>query len=221
MPRSFVSWSCGKDAARALHEVRTDQEVGGLLTTVTDGAVAMSRVPVACLRAQAASLGLPLRTVDLPWPCPNEVYEERTGAALAALRADGVDTVVFGDLFLDDVRAYRERSLDGAGLLPRFPLWSRRTDLLARQMLDGGTRAVVVCVDPAQAPPEIVGRAWDERLLDELPSGVDPCGENGEFHTFVTDGPGFERPVDVVPGDPYDHDGFHYVPLRLRGPSTG
>ncbi|WP_433802514.1 ATP-binding protein [Actinomycetospora sp. CA-084318] len=221
MPGPFVSWSCGKDAARALSEVRTDRDVGGLLTTVTDDVVAMSRVPLACLRAQAASLGLPLRTVDLPWPCPNEVYEERTGAAFDALRADGVDEVVYGDLFLADVRAYRERSLAGTGLFPHFPLWGRATDDLARQMLDAGLRAVVVCVDPAQAPPEIVGRTWDEHLLADLPPGVDPCGENGEFHTFVTDGPGFAHPVDVVVGDPYDHDGFRYVALRLRGPSTG
>lgn len=216
-----MSWSCGKDGALALHEVRSHLEVSGLLTTVTDGVVAMSRVPVACLRAQADALDLPLRTVDLPWPCPNEIYEARTGAALAELQAAGAEELVYGDLFLADVRAYRERSLVGSGLAPRFPLWGRPTDALARAMLAAGLRAVVVCVDPAQAPPDIVGRAWDEELLRDLPPGVDPCGEQGEFHTFVTDGPGFSRPVDVVPGEPYDRDGFRYVPLRLRGPSTG
>jgi uncharacterized protein (TIGR00290 family) len=221
VPKAFTSWSCGKDGAFALHEVRPHLEVSGLLTTVTDDVVAMSRVPVACLHAQAAALGLPLRTVDLPWPCPNDVYEARNGAAVAALRAEGVDELVFGDLFLADVRAYRERSLAGTGLRPRFPLWDRPTDHLARRMLDAGLRALIVCVDPAQAPPEIVGRVWDEDLLRELPPGVDPCGENGEFHTFVTDGPGFAHPVDVAPGEPYQRDGFHYVPLRLRGPSTG
>ncbi len=218
---AFVSWSCGKDGALALAEVRSHLAVSGLLTTVTDGVVAMSRVPVARLHAQADALGLALRTVDLPWLCPNEIYEQRIGAALADLRAAGVDELVFGDLFLADIRAYRERSLAGTGLTPRFPLWGRTTDALARDMLAAGLRAVVVCVDPTQAPPEIAGRPFDEALLRDLPPGVDPCGENGEFHTFVTDGPGFAHPLDVETGEPYDRDGFRYVPLRPRGPSTG
>ena len=218
---AFVSWSCGKDGALALAEVRSHLAVSGLLTTVTDGVVAMSRVPVACLHAQAGALRLPLQTVELPWPCPNETYEARTGRALADLRAAGVDELIYGDLFLADIRAYRERSLEGSGLTARFPLWGRPTAALADEMLAAGIRAVVVCVDPSQTPPEIVGRVWDHELLRDLPPGVDPCGENGEFHTFVTDGPGFAHPLDVTTGKPYDRDGFRYVPLALRGPSTG
>ncbi|MEJ2866786.1 ATP-binding protein [Actinomycetospora sp. OC33-EN08] len=219
--RAWASWSCGKDGAFALHAVRDEVEVGGLLTTVTDGVVAMSRVPVDLLHAQAAALDLPLRTIELPWPCPNDVYEQRTGAALAELQAAGADAIVYGDLFLADIRAYREQGLEGTGLTARFPLWERSTADLAREMLQAGVRAVVVCVDPAQAPAGIAGRTWDEDLLRDLPEGVDPCGENGELHTFVTDGPGFARPVDVVVGETYERDGFVYAPVSARGPSTG
>jgi uncharacterized protein (TIGR00290 family) len=219
---AWVSWSCGKDGAFALHTVRAqgDVEVAGLLTTVDAdaGAVAMSRVPGELLRRQAAALDLPLRRIELPWPCPNDVYEQRTGDAYAGLRREGVDEVVFGDLFLADIRAYRERSLEGTGLAPRFPLWERPTAALAREMLDSGLRAVIVCVDPRQAPAELAGRWWDEELLRDLPAGVDPCGENGEFHTFVTDGPGFAHPVAVVVGAAVDHDGFRYASLE---PVTG
>ncbi|MFC5061087.1 ATP-binding protein [Actinomycetospora atypica] len=221
MTRAWMSWSCGKDGAFALHAVRTNLEVAGLLTTVSDGEVAMSRVPADLLRRQAEALGLPLRTVDLPWPCPNEVYEQRTGAALAELAAEHADEIVYGDLFLADIRAYREQALVGTGLNARFPLWQRPTDGLAQEMLDAGLRAVIVCVDPSQAPPGIVGKEWDEQLIRDLPEGVDPCGENGEFHTFVTDGPGFAHPVDVAVGEAVERDGFLYAPLTARGPSTG
>jgi diphthamide synthase (EF-2-diphthine--ammonia ligase) len=174
----------------------------------------MSRVPAELLRRQAAALDLPLHLVELPWPCPNDVYEERTGAAWAKLRRDGADEVVFGDLFLADVRAYREQALRGTGLAPRFPLWEQPTDELAGRMLAAGLRAVVVCVDPARVPAELAGRRWDEDLLRDLPDGVDPCGENGEFHTFVTDGPGFARPVEVVVGEVVERDGFVHALLR-------
>ena len=221
MTKAWVSWSCGKDGAFALHTVRDRIAVAGLLTTTSDGEVAMSRVPADLLRRQAEALGLPLRTVDLPWPCPNDVYEQRTGAALAEIRDQGTDEIVYGDLFLADIRAYREQALVGTGLGARFPLWQRPTGELAREMLDAGLRAVIVCVDPSQAPPGIVGKAWDEDLIRSLPDGVDPCGESGEFHTFVTDGPGFAHPVDVEVGDTVELDGFLYAPLTARGPSTG
>lgn len=215
--RAWVSWSCGKDGAFALHELRAhdDVEVDGLLTTLDAeaGAVAMSLVPSELLYRQAAALGLPVRVVELPWPCPNDVYEQRTGAALTQLRRDGADEIVFGDLFLADVRAYRERSLIGTGLEPRFPLWGRPTGVLAGEMLEAGLRAVIVCVDPSLAPAELAGRWWDEELLGDLPGGVDPCGENGEFHTFVTDGPGFAHPVDVAVGEIAERDGFVYAAL--------
>ncbi len=214
--RAWVSWSCGKDGTFALHTVRDDVEVAGLVTTVDAEAheVTASRVPAALLHRQAEALGLPVRVVELPSPCPNETYEQRTGAAMAGIRASGADEIVFGDLFLSDVRAYREASLEGSGLAARFPLWERPTAALARAMLDAGLRAVVVCVDPAQAPAGIVGRRWDSDLLRELPDGVDPCGENGEFHTFVTAGPGFAHEIDVVVGGPVERDGFVFAPLR-------
>ena len=221
--QTWVSWSCGKDSALALAEVRAaGDSVAGLLTSTVDAAtfdraeVAMSRVPVELLHRQAAALGLPVETVDLPWPCPNAVYEQRMGAAWDGLRRRGASSLVYGDLFLADIRAYRERSLHGTGLTPRFPLWERPTAELAREMLDRGMRAVIVCVDPAQAPPEIVGRAWDDDLLRELPTGVDPCGENGEFHTFVTDGPGFAAPVEVTVAGVTQRDGFVYAQLEPR-----
>jgi uncharacterized protein (TIGR00290 family) len=214
--QAWVSWSCGKDSALALARIRAEGVVvGGLLTTVVDAnEVAMSRVPVELLRRQAAALGLPVETVDLPWPCPDEVYERRMGAAWETIRRRGGGVVVFGDLYLADIRAYREQTLHGTGLTPLFPLWGRPTGALAHEMLDLGIRAVVVCVDPAQAPPEIVGRAWDHDLLRDLPASVDPCGENGEFHTFVTDGPGFAAPVEVAVADTVERDGFRYALLK-------
>lgn len=214
--RAWVSWSCGKDGAFALHTVRDDVEVAGLVTTVEadSGEVAASRVPDVLLRRQAEALGLPVRVVELPWPCPNDVYEQRTGAAMEQIRASGTEEIVFGDLFLADVRAYREASLEGTGLAARFPLWERPTAALAREMLAAGLRAVVVCVDPDRAPAGIAGRRWDAELLRELPDDVDPCGENGEFHTFVTAGPGFAREIDVVVGGPVERDGFVFAPLR-------
>ena len=221
MTRAWVSWSCGKDGAFALHVARHEVEVAGLLTTLSDDEVAMSRVPKDLLRRQAESLGLQLHMVEIPWPCPNDVYEQRTGAALAELREQGTDEIVYGDLFLADIRAYREQALVGTGLATRFPLWQRPTDELAREMLDSGLHAVIVCVDPSQAPPGIVGKVWNEELIASLPDGVDPCGENGEFHTFVTDGPGFAHPVDVAVGETVERDGFLYAPLTARGPSTG
>jgi uncharacterized protein (TIGR00290 family) len=210
-----MSWSSGKDSAFGLHTARSGGEVDvvGLVTTVnsTAGRVAMHAVRQVLLEAQAASLGLPVHVVELPWPCSNEVYERRMGEAVGTAIASGVEQMVFGDLFLADVRAYREQQLSGTGLSPLFPLWQRPTDVLARQMLDAGIRAVVTCVDPSQAPAEIVGRWFDADLLDELPAHVDPCGENGEFHTFVVDGPGFGYPLDVTVGEIVERDGFVFA----------
>ena len=218
--RAWVSWSCGKDSALALAKIRADgDDVVGLVTTVVNAAeVAGSGVPVELLRRQAAALGLPLETVDLPWPCPNEVYEQRMSSAWLGMRRRGGTSLVFGDLFLRDIRAYREQTLDGTGLRPLFPLWGRPTSELAREMLDLGMRAIVVCVDPAQAPPEIAGRTWDGDLLRDLPADVDPCGENGEFHTFVTDGPGFAAPVEITVVDIAERDGFVHALLEPRQP---
>ena len=220
--RAWLSWSSGKDSTLALAAVREDPayadiDVVGLLTTVdaaTDR-VAMHDVRRELLEAQAASLGLPLHVVALPWPCSNIEYEQRMGAALTAALADGVRVVVFGDLFLADVRAYREQAMAGTGLEPVFPLWGRPTRALAREMVDRGIRAVLTCVDPSQLDASFGGRELDAALLDDLPAGVDPCGEHGEFHTFVHDGPGFARPVPVRVGTSVERDGFVCTDLLL------
>jgi uncharacterized protein (TIGR00290 family) len=210
-----MSWSSGKDSALALHTIRSagDVNVVGLLTTVNSTAdrVAMHAVRRSLLEAQADALDLPLYVVELPWPCSNDVYEERMAAALFDARESDVGFMVFGDLFLEDVRIYRERSLEGSGIVPLFPLWQHPTCDVANELLTLGVRAVVTCVDPAQAPPSIAGRWYDQALLAELPSEVDPCGENGEFHTFVVAGPGFVQPLTVAVGEIVERDGFVFA----------
>jgi uncharacterized protein (TIGR00290 family) len=210
-----MSWSSGKDSALALHEARTseDLDVVGLLTTVNASfdRVAMHGVRRTLLEAQATALGMPLHVVQLPWPCPNEVYEQKMAAAVEEARRSGIEAMVFGDLFLEDIRRYREAALGGTGVTPMFPLWLRPTPQVARSLIDLNFRAVVVCVDPAQAPGEIAGRWYDATLLDDLPPGVDPCGENGEFHTVVVDGPGFAYPVEVEVGEVVERDGFVFA----------
>lgn len=224
-PKAVVAWSSGKDGAYALHEVRRGGglDVVGLLTTVTRpyGRVSMHGVREELLAAQARAVGLPLRTVDLPVPCPNAAYEAAMAAALAGLRAEGVEVVVFGDLFLEDVRAYRERSMAGTGLRAVFPLWGRSTDALAREMIRSGLEATIVCLDPRKVPRRLAGRRFDPGLLAELPRSVDPCGEYGEFHTFVSAGPMFERPVAVLPGAVVERDGFVFADLRPAPSSPG
>lgn len=216
-PRAWLSWSSGKDSAFALQAARAagTVEVVGLLTTVdaATGRVPVHGVPGELVRAQARALGLPLHVVQLPWPCPNEVHAARTAEALAAGYRAGVRRLVFGDLHLRDVRQYREAMLAGTGVEAQFPLWGRPTAELAREVVRCGLRAVVTSVDLAQAPAELAGRWFDERFLAELPAGVDPCGEHGEFHTFVVHGPGFAAPVDVAVGAAVERDGFLVVGL--------
>ena len=213
-----MSWSSGKDSALALHVARVELgiEVGALLVTVNADAdrVAMHAVRRNLLEAQSQRLGLPLHVVDIPSPCPNDVYEERMGAAVATARDAGVDEMVFGDLFLEDIRAYREANFAGTGITPVFPLWGRPTDALAREMLSHGIRAVLTCVDLNVLPAEFAGRAFDETLLNDLPPGIDPCGERGEFHTFVWDAPGFSSPIDVELGEVVIRDGFAFQDVR-------
>jgi uncharacterized protein (TIGR00290 family) len=215
-----MSWSSGKDSTLALHEARAggEVEVTSLLTTVNSTAnrVAMHAVRRELLEAQAAALGLALHVIELPWPCPNEVYQQRMLAAIETARQQGTHYMVFGDLFLEDVRAYREAALAGSGITPLFPLWQRPTARLAREMLGLGIRAVITCVDPAQAPPSLAGRWYDDELLRDLPAGVDPCGENGEFHTFVIDGPGFAYPLHVDIGETVERDGFIFTDVLPR-----
>lgn len=217
MTRALVSWSSGKDSAWTLHRLRQDTryEVAGLFCTVNRafGRVAMHGVRITLLRAQAARLGLPLEVIELPFPCSNAAYERIMGAFVEKARGQGIGAFAFGDLFLEDVRAYRERQLEGSGIAPVFPLWGEPTGALAQEMIAAGLRAVLTCVDPRQAPAALAGRAFDAALLAELPEGVDPCGERGEFHSFVWDGPMFSAPVSVEPGEVVERDGFLYADL--------
>jgi uncharacterized protein (TIGR00290 family) len=212
MQRAWMSWSSGKDSALALHEVRRsgEVEVTGLLVTMNAAAdrVAMHAVRRTLLEAQAAALGLPVHLVQLPWPCPNSEYEQLMCAAIDAALADGATAMVFGDLFLRDIRAYREEQLAGTGLTPLFPLWERPTAELAGHMIDVGIDAVITCVDPNALEASFAGRRFDASFLADLPPGVDPCGENGEFHTFVRNAPGFSRPVAADIGEVVERDGF-------------
>ena len=215
-PRVALSWSGGKDSMLALHRLRelgTPPEV--LLTTLTEGydRISMHRVRSALLAAQARAVGVPLATTAIPQGCDNATYEAVMSAALGAQRGAGVEAVAFGDLFLADVRAYRERLVAPTGLRPLFPLWGEDTAALARRFVALGFRAVLVCVDPAQLDPAFCGREYDEALLDVLPPSVDPCGEHGEFHTFVYDGPGFAEPVACARGESVDRSGFRFCDL--------
>jgi uncharacterized protein (TIGR00290 family) len=210
--RAWMSWSSGKDSTLALQLARQDPDitVTGLLVTVNAEAdrVAMHAVRRSLLERQSDRLGLPLHVVEIPSPCPNDVYEARMGQAMNEATQRGVEAMVFGDLFLEDIRQYREQALAGTGIRPLFPLWDRPTDALAREMIALGIRAVLTCVDPSQLSPSFVGRAFDDDLLDELPPEVDPCGERGEFHTFVWDGPGFTAPIPIRTGEIVTRDGF-------------
>jgi uncharacterized protein (TIGR00290 family) len=217
--RVLLSWSSGKDSAWALHLLRREPQVElvGLLTTfnTTADRVAMHAVRRELVAAQAAAAGLPLWEVELPWPCATEDYERLMSAAIARARAAGVTHVAFGDLYLADVRAYRERQMAGTGIEPLFPLWAtpESTPALARRMLAAGLRATLTCVDTRQLAGDFVGREFDAALLAELPAAVDPCGERGEFHTFCWAGPMFERPIAVRAGEVVEREGFRFADL--------
>jgi uncharacterized protein (TIGR00290 family) len=223
-PKALIAWSSGKDSAWALHEARRagDCEIVGALTTVTEtfDRVSMHGVRKDLLLAQLAAAGLPPILVPIPYPCPNEVYEERMAVALAQAKDAGVTQVIFGDLFLQDVRAYREQKLAGTGIAPIFPLWGRPTAALARAMIDAGVETYLVCVDLKQLSRPFAGRRFDHALLAELPPNADPCGENGEFHSCVVAGPMFSRTIAVMPGATVERDGFAYADLLLRVPDA-
>jgi uncharacterized protein (TIGR00290 family) len=190
-------------------------EVGALFTTLNAAfdRVAMHAVRRALVEAQAKVAGLDLHVIDLPYPCPNADYERIMGAFVAKARAENVEAMAFGDLFLADVRAYRERQLAGTGIAPLFPLWGRDTRALAREMIDGGLVACVTCIDPARLDRTLAGRRFDAAFLADLPASVDPCGENGEFHTFVSAGPMFAQPVAARLGTVTERDGFVFRDL--------
>jgi uncharacterized protein (TIGR00290 family) len=218
-PRALISWSSGKDSAFALHEIRRTGafDVVGALTTVNEifGRVSIHGVREEILHAQLAAAGLPANVVPIPHPCPNEVYEERMAMAMADAKRNGVTHVIFGDLFLADIRAYREQKLAGTGLTPVFPLWDRPTAALAREMIASGLEARLVTVERTKLDSSFAGRSFDQALLADLPSGIDPCGENGEFHTCVIAGPMFSHRIEVASGDVVERDGFAYCDLLL------
>jgi uncharacterized protein (TIGR00290 family) len=218
--RTLLSWSSGKDSAWALHTLRQQgvYDVIGLLTTVNSAfdRVAMHGTRASVLRAQAAAAGLPLIEVPLPWPCSNRQYEAVMRDACAAAACDGIQAIAFGDLYLEDVRRYREERLAGTGITPVFPLWGRDTTALVHEMLDGGLRARLTCVDPARVPASFAGRELDASLLAELPPGTDPCAENGEFHTCAYAGPIFAQPISLVPGIVEERDRFVFADFTLK-----
>ncbi len=220
MKRVLLSWSSGKDCAWALHLLRqqADIEVVGLLTTINTefDRVAMHGTRRTILEAQAVAADVRLWPVPLPWPCSNEDYEKRMAAACHRAIKEGVDAIAFGDLFLSDVRAYREKQLQSTGIQPLFPLWDFPTRELARAMIAGGLRAKVVCVDPRQLDPSFAGREFDTTLLDDLPSSVDPCGERGEFHSCVYEGPMFSNSIELEAGEIVTRDGFIYADFKPR-----
>jgi uncharacterized protein (TIGR00290 family) len=215
--RILLAWSSGKDSAWSLHVLRQDPsvEVAGLLTTVSEAydRVAMHAVRRTLLEAQAAAALLPLVVVKIPSPCPNEAYEAAMAQAIDDARSRGITGVAFGDLHLEDVRRYRERQMSGTGMSLHFPLWGRPTRALAGEMIEGGLRARLTCVDPRVLPADFAGAAFDRDLLARLPAGVDPCGENGEFHSFAWDGPMFVRAIPVRPGEIVTRDGFVFADL--------
>jgi uncharacterized protein (TIGR00290 family) len=217
--KTLLAWSSGKDSAWTLHMLRArGVSVSALLTTVNEAAdrVAMHGVRRTVLEAQAAAADVPLWQVPLPWPCTNDDYETRMATACRRAVAEGFDTIAFGDLFLRDIRAYRERQLEGSGLTPVFPLWEIPTAQLARDMIAGGLRARLSCVDSRQLDARFSGREFDDDLLAELPAAVDPCGENGEFHTCVYSGPMFRAPIPLEAGEVRNADGFIYTDLICR-----
>ena len=213
--RTLVSWSSGKDSAWMLHVLRQDPaiEIGGLLTTMNEqfDRVAMHAVRRRLVEVQASAAGVPLRTVPLPWPCTNEEYETRMREAVVQAVAEGFTHVAFGDLFLEDVRRYREQRLAGTGLTPLFPIWGIPTDRLAVEMVESGLRSVLTCVNPKHLARSFAGREFDRALLADLPADVDKCGERGEFHSFAYDGPMFGRPIPVTVGEVVDRDGFVFA----------
>jgi uncharacterized protein (TIGR00290 family) len=220
--KTLLAWSSGKDSAWTLHVLRQDPavEVVGLLTTVNQAfdRVAMHAVRTELLAAQADAVDLPLDTVLIPYPCSNAEYEAAMAAAMARARQAGVEAVAFGDLFLEDVRRYREDRMRGTGLVPVFPIWGTPTDALARDMIAAGLRARLTCVDPAKLPARFAGRDFDATFLAELAErhpAIDPCGERGEFHSFAYDGPMFTRSLPIRGGDVVERDGFVFADLMV------
>ena len=218
--KTWLSWSSGKDSAWALHVLRQsdEYEVTGLFTTINTAfeRVAMHAVRVALLRQQAQAVGLPLHLIEIPHPCSNEQYAAAMTAFVGRAQDEKVNCMAFGDLYLQDVRRYREERMQGTGIEPVFPLWEKPTRPLLQEMLASGLRACLTCVDPRVLPAEFAGRELTAELLARMPDDIDPCGENGEFHTFVFDGPMFAQPLDIEMGEVVTRDGFVFADCWLR-----
>ena len=221
MKKVLLSWSSGKDSAWTLGRLREmpDVEVVALVTNFNSvaGRVAMHAVRRQLVELQAERLGLPLWPVELPWPCTNEQYEELTGEMLRRAVAAGVQAIAFGDLFLEDVRDYRIKQLQGTGLDAMFPLWGLPTEALGLEMIAAGVKAKITCLDPGKLDEQYAGAEYDEAFVRGLPTGVDPCGEKGEFHTFVYEAPVFSSPIPVATGEVVRRDGFVFTDVLLRG----
>ena len=214
-----MSWSSGKDSAWALHVLRQESglEVVGLMTTVNQlyRRISIHAVRLELLQHQAEAIGLSLHIIDLPSPCANSQYEAAMEKFIAKAKEQGIECMAFGDLFLEDIREYREAKLSGTGISPLFPIWQTRTDKLAKEMISSGLRAVVTCIDPRYLDASFAGREFNEQFLEDLPATVDPCGERGEFHTFAFDGPMFRKPVPIEVGEVVRREDFVYADLLL------
>jgi len=215
--KTLLSWSSGKDSAWALHTLRQqpDIELAGLFSTITEtfDRVAMHAVRTELVRRQAEVAGLPLHIISIPYPCSSDDYAHAMNDFITEAKQQGVECFAFGDLFLEDVRNYREEKLRDTGITPIFPLWQIPTDELSQQMVDGGLKAVITCIDPKHLPNEFVGREFNHALLQDLPEAVDCCGEYGEFHSFVFAGPMFNHPIDIEAGEVVERDGFVFADL--------
>jgi uncharacterized protein (TIGR00290 family) len=203
--KTLISWSTGKDSAWALHVLRQNSEIEivGLFCTVNKvfDRVAVHGVRIDLLRQQAQSINLPLHIVYIPYPCSNEEYENAMKAFISKTEEMGIEYFAFGDLFLENVRSYREKLLHGTGIKPLFPIWGTSTDSLSRQMISSGLKAVITCVGQKHLTSEFVGREYNESFINEIPKHIDPCGENGEFHSFAYDGPTFRYPIEIALGE--------------------
>jgi len=220
MKKTLLSWSSGKDSAWALYKLQQDPEIDlvGLFSTVNSefSRVAMHATRIQLLHQQAENTGLPIEIIELPYPCTNDEYENRMNSFISKARKSNIECIAFGDLFLEEVRNYREEKLQGTGIKPVFPVWGIPTDTLSREMVSSGLKSIITCVDPKQIPKEFAGRFYDEAFLNDLPDGVDPCGEKGEFHSFVFDGPMFEKPVNISLGDIVHRDGFVFADIQNK-----
>lgn len=217
MKKTLLSWSSGKDSAWALHVLRqqTDIDVVGLFSTVNEKfeRVAMHAVRNELVQQQAQSAGLPIQLLPIPYPCSNGDYEQVMADFIAQVKQQGIEYIAFGDLYLEDIRQYREEKLTGTGITPLFPLWGKDTKDLSREMVNTGLRAVVTCIDPIAMPETFAGKEYNSSFLQQLPAEVDPCGENGEFHSFAFDGPMFEKPITISVAETVSRDGFIFTDL--------